>query len=369
MFLAFREIKHSRVRYLLIGLIMTMVAWLVLLLSGLANGLSTDNASSLMNMKADYLVFQTDSRFSMSRSSLPMELVDTIKQIDGVKVAAPLGQLIITTELSGGTKLDLAVLAYTPDTFLSPPLIEGQALSATSKPGDVVLNKNAKASNVKLGDKLKVVPTGQILNVVGFTNGNTYSHLEVVFMSISDWQSIKYAAPGSKGDITSPVSAVAVQMNESALAKLSAIPGVEVTSRDNAVEKLPGFSEESGSIVMILVFLVLIASFIMAAFFYVITLQKTNQFGILKALGASTGFLARDLMGQITFITVVGVLLGMALTYGVATIMPASVPFQLNTGMVATYSLILIGVSLAGSLLSLRRISKVDALIAIGRVD
>ena len=56
MFLAIRELKHSKLRYLLIGLIMVLVALLVFIISGLANGLSSDNASSIQNMKADYFV-------------------------------------------------------------------------------------------------------------------------------------------------------------------------------------------------------------------------------------------------------------------------------------------------------------------------
>ena len=50
MFLAIRELKHSKVRYLLIGLIMVLVAWLVFIISGLANGLSAENASSILCM-------------------------------------------------------------------------------------------------------------------------------------------------------------------------------------------------------------------------------------------------------------------------------------------------------------------------------
>ncbi|HHQ0972437.1 TPA: ABC transporter permease, partial [Listeria innocua] len=42
MFLALRELKHSKLRYILIGLIMVLIAWLVLFVTGLANGLAND---------------------------------------------------------------------------------------------------------------------------------------------------------------------------------------------------------------------------------------------------------------------------------------------------------------------------------------
>lgn len=53
MFLAIRELRHSRLRYGLIGAILALVAWLVFLLSGLANGLASDNASAMQHLNAD----------------------------------------------------------------------------------------------------------------------------------------------------------------------------------------------------------------------------------------------------------------------------------------------------------------------------
>jgi putative ABC transport system permease protein len=52
-FLALRELKHSRLRYALIGGIVMLIAWLVFPLAGLANALALDNASALINMDAD----------------------------------------------------------------------------------------------------------------------------------------------------------------------------------------------------------------------------------------------------------------------------------------------------------------------------
>lgn len=76
----------------------------------------------------------------------------------------------------------------------------------------------------------------------------------------------------------------------------------------------------------------------MAAFFYVLTLQKTPQFGLLKAIGASTR------------------------TLGAAALLPEGLPFTLTPGALLGASSLLIAVALS----SLRRIAHVDPLIAIG---
>lgn len=369
MFLALNEIKHARLRYILIGAIMMLMASLVLILSGLANGLAADNASAMMNMKADYLVFQTDSRFTFSRSALPMTTLAEINRVNGVKAAAPIGQLSVTTELSGGAKLDATILAVNADSFLAPEVIEGQGLQPGQTGGGIVLDETAKKQNVKLGDTLKVLPSGQMLKVTGFTSGHRYGHLPVIFMDIPTWQGIKFATTAARQEFPDAVSAFAVQMDSAAATQLKAQGNLEVATRQEAINKLPGYSEESGTLNMILVFLLLISALIMAAFFYVITLQKLNQFGILKVLGAKTRYLAREMLAQVLLITLAGVILGAALTFLLASVLPANVPFNLEGGLVVFYSAILVAVALLGTLLSLFKVAKVDPLIAIGRVD
>lgn len=51
MFLALRELKHAKLRYILIGLIMVLIAWLVLFVTGLANGLANDNGQPFHPIK------------------------------------------------------------------------------------------------------------------------------------------------------------------------------------------------------------------------------------------------------------------------------------------------------------------------------
>jgi putative ABC transport system permease protein len=119
----------------------------------------------------------------------------------------------------------------------------------------------------------------------------------------------------------------------------------------------------------ILVFLFIIAALVMAAFFYVITLQKTNQFGVLKAIGARTRTLAIDLVGQVALLTVAGAAIGAILANLIAALIPADVPFYLSNRVVVTYGIVLVIVAVLGSLLSASRIARVDPLIAIGRVD
>lgn len=371
MFLALRELRHARLRYLLIGAIITLIAWLVFLLSGLANGLANDNGGAIRSMPATAVVFQKGSELLLQRSVLPAAAVQQVLDVPGVTMATPLGQSMVNVQRAeGGNRLAAAILAVDPDGFLAPPIVEGQALKdATS--GGVVVDRSLSQDGVHIGDTLIIQPSGAKLTVVGFTVGRTYSHLPVIYTPLSLWQGLqaRATAPGAGADADT-ISAVAIQASADALGRISAaVPDVEVGSLSAVIQAVPGYAEESGTLTMIQGFLIVIAAFIIAAFFYVLTLQKTSQFGVLKVLGASTGVLGRDLLGQVLLLTTTGVVAGALLSLGVAQVMPGSVPFLLEGQMVAMYGGVLLGVAVLGALLSLRRIAKIDALTAIGRAD
>ncbi|MGN6755778.1 MAG: ABC transporter permease [Thermomicrobiales bacterium] len=370
MFLAIRELRYAKLRYLLIGAIMTLIAWLAFLLSGLANGLATDNAAAISTMPTNYFVFQHDARLQLTRSLLPFDLIARVKAVPGITDAAPLGQMMLAVKRSsGGDQLDAAMLGIDPTSFIAPPITSGTGLVGAPANG-VVVDKKLADKGVGLGDTLIVQPTGQQLTVVGFTNKQTYSHQPVIFAPLATWQQIRFATPGAAGNITNPISAVALKGNQDAADRVAgALTGVQVASRGETVKTLPGYSEESGTLSMIQGFLFVIAAFIIAAFFYILTLQKTAQFGVLKAIGASTSFLARDLLGQVVLLTVTGIATGAALAYGVSLLIPQSVPFALESALVLGYGAVLLAVALGGALLSLRRIATTDALVAIGRAD
>lgn len=86
MFLALRELKHAKLRYILIGLIMVLIAWLVLFVTGLANGLANDNGAAISSNKATYYVLQKDSDNRLTRSNLTASETDSVaKQVKNQK--------------------------------------------------------------------------------------------------------------------------------------------------------------------------------------------------------------------------------------------------------------------------------------------
>ncbi len=58
-------------------------------------------------------------------------------------------------------------------------------------------------------------------------------------------------------------------------------------------------------------FLIVIAAIVIGIFIYVLTMQKINIFGVMKAQGITGGFIARSVVAQTFILSFVGILLGL----------------------------------------------------------
>lgn len=86
----------------------------------------------------------------------------------------------------------------------------------------------------------------------------------------------------------------------------------------------------------------------------------------MKAQGFTNGYLAKVVLAQTFMISLIGTLIGLALTLITGAFLPNAVPVAFNPVTLIIYGLVLIVVSLIGSLFSILTIRKVDPLKAIG---
>jgi putative ABC transport system permease protein len=129
-----------------------------------------------------------------------------------------------------------------------------------------------------------------------------------------------------------------------------------------------GYKEEVQTVQMIQGFLVVISAIVVSAFFTIWTIQRTKEIGLVKALGASNGYLLRDALGQVFLLLIFTVLIGSGLAYWLGQVFEASqLPFQLKPDSVVLTSFLIIIAGLVGSALSVRLITKVEPIIALGR--
>lgn len=113
-------------------------------------------------------------------------------------------------------------------------------------------------------------------------------------------------------------------------------------------------------------FLFVISALVIGAFFTVWTVQRQGDIAIMKALGASSGYLMRDALSQALIVLAVGGGIGGAVGLGVGALAERIMPFvlSLSTTLVPVLAMIVLG--MAGAVLAVRRITSVDPLIALG---
>ncbi|CAM3094321.1 ABC transporter permease [Paenibacillus lupini] len=372
MYLAIREIRFAKVRYSLIAAIMLLVAFLVLFVTGLAQGLAYDNAASIQNMNATHFIMEKDSNHRFTRSQIKEQELTQAEAIVGQNNVQPLGVRMTTVTAEAATlKLDVTLLAVKPEGWLMPSVIEGNTLTMKSE-GQVLVDDKLKDSGIRIGTVIVDQTSGMKWTVSGFVTQQSFSHSPAVFLSERDWQQLQLLSstrPGVSGmDTDKAYSAIAIHADKAQVEHLAAaLPDAEIVTKSAAVSAIPGYKEEQGSLKMMIAFLFVISAFVLAVFFYVITIQKSSQFGILKAIGTRTTYLLRSVTLQVLFICAGSLIISVLLVLGVKAMLPSGMPFQLDASTLAISCGAFLVMSLAGSLFSVWKVARIDALDAIGR--
>ncbi|RTE09043.1 ABC transporter permease [Paenibacillus whitsoniae] len=371
MYLALREMRFAKARYSLIAVIMLLVAFLVLFVTGLAKGLAYDNAASIQNQAATHYVLEQGAEHRFTRSQVNASLLDQAAAIVGEEHAEPFGLAMTTVVPKGGAqKLDVTLMGVNPAGWLTPQVVSGSGITAESS-GAVLVDRKLADAGVKLGTVLVDQASGLSWTVSGFVKDESFSHSAVVAMNLQDWAKLQAAKPAVSGAGGEGVrySSIALQATHAQSDQLAAALGgkAEFISKSDAVSAISGYKEEQGSLLMMIVFLFVISAFVLAVFFYVITIQKTGQFGILKAIGTRTRYLIQSVTLQVLVLAIGSLAISCAAVLALATILPSGMPFQL-TGATLTFTcLAFILMSVLGSLLSVWQVVRIDALDAIGR--
>lgn len=140
---------------------------------------------------------------------------------------------------------------------------------------------------------------------------------------------------------------------------------LEVVGINKFIEDLPGYKPQNLTMNFMITFLFIISATVIGVFLYVITLQKKNLFGVLKAQGFTNGYLMKMVLSQTFILALIGTLIGLVLTILTGFVLPEAVPLEFNIVTLIVFGVVLILTSLIGSLFSVLSIRKIDPLKAI----
>ncbi|MGW3494929.1 ABC transporter permease [Streptomyces sp. NPDC001020] len=359
MFVAWRDLKFAKGRFALMGTVIVLISLLVGLLSGLTAGLSRQNVSAITGLPAAKIAFNAPGDgqdLSYANSTVTEKQWRQWAESRGVTSAEPLG-ITTTRATAGANSVGVSAFGVQPGSHLAPDsgkLDEHAVVLSTTAADDLGL---------RVGGTLTLA--GQKLTVAAVRGDASFSHTPVVWTSLDVWR--KTGTP--TGDSAGPTATV-IALNTTADADVTAVDraaGTRTVSKDDSLSAIGSYTSENGSLQLMRGFLFAISALVIGAFFTVWTIQRSSDIAVLKALGASTAHLLKDALGQAVVLLTGGALIGTGIAVGIGALIAGSaVPFALTPATVLIPAAVMILLGALGAALSIRRITSVDPLTALG---
>lgn len=358
------EIARRKTQFALIALVVTLISFLVLMINGLGVGLNDQAGSALRSFDADAIAYSDRAGLSVIRSELSAAAVTAAGMAPGVREAAPLGYVAVNYESKAGAVESAAFLGFDPGTIAEPRVTAGRKLVRGDARGMLADRRFLKAAELDVGDRVTISYrlAREEFEIVGEINEGAFFFQPAVYVLRDTWRELKY------GTGSGPDASIV-------LVKGDGLPGTrgegfEIVSKSTAFANIEGVQGQQSTVQALRLFGYLIGALVIGVFFYVLTLQKVPQIGVLKAIGATNAYVFRQVLIQSVVLALAGVAVSVPLawlTNNLLSRLPNAVPIAFTNETYVVTSVLLVAMAVVGSLFSGRQVLKVDPIIALGQ--
>ena len=343
---------------------------LILVLQGLYQGWDEKITVYIDSVDSDLWVVKEGTQDMFHTLSIIPEvdlfgenIENKIRETEGVKRVDKLFGRGIMAEINE-EKTMMMVMGFDTETRIGGP---AKMLEGNEKPEEqeIIIDKVfAKNNDFKIGDEVRIAD--RLEKIVGISEGGDMAMAQTAFVSIDEAKKL-FEFEGVVNYYLVKVNKE-VDINKVGGEIENKIDGVEVLSKSK-------FAKNNKKIVLSsflpILFILVIIGFIIGVVvigltIYTLTVEKTREFGILKAIGASNGKLYRIVFTQSLISSIVGFVLGALLSYLVAYVAENFVPefvtsirlFDIAWVFGAT---VLMGIVASG--IPIKKIAKIDPAI------
>ena len=282
---------------------------LVMLFTGLARGMSNDLQRRSSNLRAEIIFTRKGSmELTSSTANLSTKYVEELRKIEGVKDAIP----VIRYVFQGGRGFGFEQVEgvdWEPFAAMNEMrIITGRPPQAVN---EVVIDETkARNGNLKVGDELKLFGN-KPYRVTGIYAPESGARVKMSLAAMQD----ALEAPGKctyiliKCENTDAQAELARRIDE-------ALPGNKIQFTRDVVTNIERSIPYLGVFLQALVGLsaVVSALVVMLAMYTTIT-ERTREIGILKALGASRGYIVGVIEKEALLISLVGLVVGFTVSF------------------------------------------------------
>lgn len=350
MFLALKEILFNKKRFSLIIFLVVLISYLVYFLTSLAYGLASSYTNGMNKTEAKYILLDNDSNDNVMMSILTFDNFSEVTSTKKAKLGIFPG---VASKANKESKLDVYLFGIDDFDFFLPKeniqIISGN---------EVIVDTKFEEEGYKIGDEIVLSGSDIKLTIKGFAKKATYQTAPIIYLNLDTWNNYRYGV--NKEIYNMIVIKDTPVINEGS--------NLKVYKNSEYYQTLPGYSAQVLTFSMMIIFLILIASFVLGVFIYVLTIQKTSIFGVMKAQGIANSYISRSVVAQTLIITIFGTVIGFILTFISGVFLGGKIPFAANPLFYGVISLVFYLFALVSSLFSVNAVVKIDALKAIGEV-
>jgi len=362
--LALQEIRRKKLQFGLISLIVGLVVYLLVMISALGSGLLSAMSGAVNSFDADLVVFSADSNDSFLRSELTASQRDAIAEVGGA--TGGVGYMAATAQENSLTE-DVALFGFEPGSVAEPAVRSGRTLA---RDGEILIDRSlSRSSGLKVGDQITMRNALIAYNftIVGEVDEGQFLGLPSAYVFLDKWREMRY--PGH-GEDTPAASVILARGHADDLgARIeAAVPNTSALSKSEAVSAIGGVTEQERVVMAIELFGFVIGALVIGSFFFVLTMQRTYEIAIVKALGASSWYVFGQLIRQVVAVALAGLALGVALALVTEATLPSDIPLQITGGAFLTGGASITIAALLGSLFSARQVVRVNPMSALGQV-
>jgi putative ABC transport system permease protein len=355
------NIRQRPVRTLVSVMGVALGVCLIVLFSGLARGMSADLQRRSSNLRAEIIFTRPGSiQLTSSTANLSTKYVAALKAVDGVEDAIPVIRYVFQSDSGLGFEqiegVDFDAFAKMNNLHI----VTGRSPQAWD---EVVIDETrALSDRLKVGSVMKLLGNKQY-RVTGIYAPESTTRVKMLLPAMQD-------ALESPGKCTYILVKIRKPEDEIDVARRidARLPGNKIQLTRDLLMSVDKSIPYLGVFLRVLVLLsAVVSSFVVMLAMYTTITERTNEIGILKALGASRGYIVGLVEKEALLISVLGLIVGFVVSFIIAYCVHRfyGLLFEFTGAWALTASAIGILGGAIGALYPAIRASNLDAVIAL----
>lgn len=366
--LARRNLFHDRIRFAvtLTGIVFALV--LIIIQFGLFLGFTTTTSNNIDHSNADiWIVFHGVGYFDTGRMFSERKFYEVLS-VPGVRQAEKYIQNFAYWKKPDGGVENVQVIGFHPGSGLGEPwnVVEGSVLAVKLEDGVIVDELYKEKLGVsKIGDRVEI--GDHRARVVGFTRGiRSFTTSPFVYTSFKN--ALNYTRPEAREDqlayilVTVAPGVRSREVLESLRARLT---DVDIYTREEFSRRTRFywmFTTGAGLAVLTAALMGLVVGVaVVAQTIYAATMDHIREYGTLKAMGATNGYLYRVLIEQAAWSAVLGYAFAMfAAHFIVQASEKGGALILLPPAMKIAMLVLAVFMCIAAALVSINKVTRID---------